>query len=135
MKTKILARVLGALITIPCMLCAEEAEILLTEVIAMETIEGENPLDNPDKERTVPTRLRDFRATIDGHFLRVIKQAEEIPLAQVSIVNASTGGLVSSMPIITGDHQINTSDLPNGVYYFVVRDANYRDMKKVIIQH
>lgn len=46
-----------------------------------------------------------------------------------------SGGLISSMPIIAGDNQINTSELPNGVYYFVVRDANYRDMKKVIIQH
>ena len=47
MKTKIFALVLGALLTIPCLLCAEEVEIQLMEVIQMSPMPGDDPLDGP----------------------------------------------------------------------------------------
>lgn len=71
MKTKILALVLGAILTIPCVLRAEEVEIQLTEVVGMSIIPGDGPLDGPDTEGTTPTRPAGFRAylfstTING---------------------------------------------------------------------
>jgi len=85
----------------------------------------------PTQKRTRKNLLNIFPNPANGVLNIDVKGISKGELFIYSI----SGGLVSSMPIITGDHQINTSDLPNGVYYFVVRDANYRDMKKVIIQH
>jgi len=53
MKTKILALVLGTLLTIPCVLRADEVEIQLMEVIEMGTIPGDDPLDDPEQSEEV----------------------------------------------------------------------------------
>ena len=94
MKTKILALVLGAILTIPCVLRAEEVEIQLMEVISMQPLPGDDPLDDPIQNPDVPTRPRSFRATINGTTLSILKQDEAIPSAQATVVNASTGGIV-----------------------------------------
>lgn len=94
MKTKLVIFVLGILLALPCALRAEEVEILLTEVVSMSTFPGEDPMDGPGRSGYEPACPTCFRATIDGHYLRIVKQAEEIPSAQVSVVNATNGGLV-----------------------------------------
>lgn len=94
MKKTLVALVLGALLAIPTMLCAEEMEIQLSAVVTMSPLPGDSPLDNPDLEGTNPTRPTDFRATINGHSLSISKQNFAIPSAQARVVNASTGGIV-----------------------------------------
>ena len=113
MKTKILALVLGVLLTMPCVLRAEEIEIQLMEVISMQPIGGDDPLDNPTQSGENPTRPRDFRATIDGNLLSITKQEESIPFAQATVVNATTGGIVLNQQFTTSlSEQIGTP----GVY-------------------
>ena len=94
MKNKFITLTLITLFAMPVFLCAEEMEIPLMEVVGMEVIEGDNPLDGPDRSGTDPTRPRDFRATINGNSLTVLKQEEAIPSAQAVVVNASTGSVV-----------------------------------------
>ena len=94
MKKSLLALVLGALLTIPCVLHAEEIEIQLEEVIQMTPLPGDNPLDDPEQSDPTPTRPRDFRATINGNTLSVSKENEDIPSAQAIVVNAATGSIV-----------------------------------------
>ena len=94
MKTKILALVLGALLTIPCVLRAEEVEIQLMEVVGMGTIGGADPLDGPSQSGHEPTRPNDFRALINGNQLSILKQTTTIPFAQATVVKASTGSMV-----------------------------------------
>ena len=101
MKTKILALVLGALFTIPCVLRAEEVEIQLMEVIQMETFPGDAPLDDAEHMGQTPPRPRDFRATIDGNQLSILKQEATIPSAQAVVVNAATGSVVVNEPFAT----------------------------------
>ena len=113
MKTKLCALILGILFTMPRVANADEVVILLQEVIGMTQLPGESPLDKPDKEPVEPTRPNDFRATIDGHFLRIIKQDSNIPSAQVSVVSASNGGLVLNQ-LMTDSMEETISN--NGVY-------------------
>ena len=94
MKKSLLPLVLGALLTIPCVLHAEEIEIQLEEVIQMTPLPGDNPLDDPEQSEPTPTRPRDFRATINGNTLSVSKENEDIPSAQAIVVNAATGSIV-----------------------------------------
>ena len=94
MKTKILALVLGALFTIPCVLRAEEVEIQLMEVVGMAVLPGDGPLDGPIQNPDVPTRPAGFRATINGNQLSILKQEAAIPSAQATVVKASTGSMV-----------------------------------------
>ena len=94
MKRTFIALVLGALLTIPCVLRAEEIEIQLMEVIQMTPLPGDDPLDGNDHMGDTPTRPTDFRATINGNTLSVSKENEDIPSAQATVVNASTGGIV-----------------------------------------
>lgn len=56
MKTKILALALGLLLTMPCVLHAEEVEIQLMEVVQMMPLPGDNPLDDPDRNPETPPR-------------------------------------------------------------------------------
>ena len=79
----------------------------------MEPLPGDDPLDGPDQSPSDPPRPNDFRATIDGHFLRVVKQNANIPSAQVSVVNASTGGLVLNQSMTTSIEETISN---NGVY-------------------
>ena len=94
MKIKILALVLGALLTIPCVLRAEEVEIQLTEVVGMSVLPGDDPLDGNDHMGSTPTRPNDFRALINGNQLSILKQTTTIPSAQATVVKASTGSMV-----------------------------------------
>lgn len=94
MKTKFFALILSVLLFVPCVLYAEEIEITLIEVIQMNPLPGDDPFDDPDQNPDVPVRPRDFRATINGNSLTILKQEEAIPSAQAVVVNAATGGVV-----------------------------------------
>lgn len=94
MKKCFLFVALSALLAMPCILRAEEVEIQLTEVIQMNPLPGDDPLDNSENPPINPTRPRDFRATINGNTLSVSKENEDIPSARATVVNASTGGIV-----------------------------------------
>ena len=60
MKTKIIALVLCAILTMPCMLRAEEVEIQLMELTQMGVPLGDDPLDGPAQDPTTPTRPTSF---------------------------------------------------------------------------
>ncbi|MBQ4395202.1 MAG: hypothetical protein II825_07915 [Paludibacteraceae bacterium] len=60
----------------------------------MNPLPGDDPFDDPDQNPDVPVRPRDFRATINGNSLTILKQEEAIPSAQAVVVNAATGGVV-----------------------------------------
>ena len=94
MKKLLIALVLGALLTIPSILHAEEVEIKLSVVLEMESIGGFNPLDDPEPVGETPPRPTSFRASINGNSLVIEKQDEAIPSAQATVVNASTGNVV-----------------------------------------
>lgn len=131
MKQKFFALVLGALLTIPCVLRAEEVEIQLMEVISMQPIGGDDPLDDPIQSPGVPIRPRDFRATIDGTTLTVNKQEASIPSAQAIVVNASTGSLVFNQPFTTSISQ----QIPNaGAYILRIQTANGALVGQFVVQ-
>ena len=54
MRKIFLVLALGVLLAMPCVLRAEEIEIVLTEVISMQPIPGDSPLDNPDQYPSQP---------------------------------------------------------------------------------
>ena len=131
MKTKLLALVLGALLTIPCVLRAEEVEIQLQEVIGINVLPGDNPLDDPIQSPPVPTRPTSFRATIDGSALSILKQDEAIPSAQATVVNASTGNIVVNQQFTTSlSEQISTS----GVYVLHIQTAGGALVGQFVVQ-
>lgn len=94
MKTKFITMVLGVLLTTPCVLRAEEVVIQLMEVIQMEIIGGDDPLDGPTQSPNVPTRPTSFHATINGNMLAISIEEPSIPSAEATVVNASTGSTV-----------------------------------------
>lgn len=98
MKKVLIALVLGALLTMPSILRAEEVEIMLSVVLEMESIGGMDPLDSPNRSDVEPPRPNGFRASINGNSLVIEKQDEAIPSAQATVVNASTGNVVLSQP-------------------------------------
>ena len=117
---KILLVALVALLTMPCVVNAEEVEITLTEVISLQPLPGDSPLDDPEKEGSTPTRPTSFRATIDGNYLSVTKQDEAIPSAQATVVNASTGGIVLNQQFTNSvSQQISNA----GVYVLHIETA------------
>lgn len=120
MKTKLFTLILTALFLMPCVLRAEEVVIQLMEVVAMSPIPGDDPLDDPFQSPNDPPRPTSFHATIDGHFLRVIKQDANIPSAQVAVVNASNGGLVLNQ-LMTDSMEETISN--NGVYVLRIATA------------
>ena len=131
MKTKILALVLGALLTIPCALRAEEVEIQLMEVIQMTPLPGVDPLDGNDHMGDTPTRPRDFRATINGNTLSIEKREESIPSAQATVVNVSTGGVVVNQQFTTTlSEQIATQ----GVYVLHIETAGGALVGQFVVQ-
>lgn len=91
MKHKFAIAVLSILFAVPCVLHAEEIEIQLMEVIQMNPLPGDDPLDNPSQMGDNPVRPRDFRATINGNALTITTQNTDIPSAQAVVVNAATG--------------------------------------------
>jgi len=121
MKVKIITLVLSILFAMPVFLCAEEMEIPLMEVVGMEVIEGDNPLDDPDQYPDTPPRPTDFRATINGNSLTILKQDEAIPSAQAVVVNASTGS------VVVNEQFTNSLSRPianAGVYVLRIATAN-----------
>ena len=113
MKNKFLVVVFATLFLMPCVLRAEEVEIQLMEVVSMTPLPGDDPLDGPEQSGNNPTRPNDFHATINGHFLSVVKEEPSIPFAQVSVVNASTGNIVLMQNITTS---LSENIANNGVY-------------------
>ena len=101
---------------IPCHACvlrAEEFEIQLMEVIGMQPLPGDDPLDGPSQSPDVPPRPTDFHATLNGNNLSIIKLEESIPSAQATVVNASTGSIVLNQQFTTSlSEQISNA----GVY-------------------
>ena len=131
MKRTFIALVLGALLTIPCALRAEEVEIQLMEVIQMNPLPGVDPLDGNDHMGDTPTRPRDFRATINGNTLSVSKENEAIPSAQATVVNASTGGVVVNQQFTTTlSEQISAQ----GVYALRIETAGGALVGQFIVQ-
>lgn len=131
MKRTILILTLTALIAMPCVLHAEEAEILLTEVIGMSVLPGDDPLDDPEQSVPTPPRPRSFRATIDGSTLSISKQDEAIPSAQAIVVNASTGSIVVNEQFTTTmSEQISTS----GTYVLRIETAGGALVGQFVVQ-
>jgi hypothetical protein len=120
MKTKLLALALSVLLAMPCVLRAEEVEIQLMEVIGMQPLPGDDPLDDPIQSPSAPPRPRSFRATINGTTLSILKQDEAIPSAQATVVNASTGGIVVNQQFTSAlQEQISNA----GVYVLHIQTA------------
>jgi hypothetical protein len=131
MRKKIFTLLLGALFVLPCMLHAEEVEIQLMEVISMQPIGGDDPLDGDDHMGTTPTRPRSFRATIDGNTLSIVKLESGIPSAQATVVNAATGGIVVNEQFTTSmSEQITTS----GIYVLHLETATGALVGQFIVQ-
>ncbi len=131
MKRTFIALVLGALLTIPCALRAEEVEIQLMEVIQMTPLPGVDPLDGNDHLEPTPTRPNDFRATINGNTLSIEKREEAIPSAQATVVNASTGGVVVNQQFTTTlSEQIATQ----GVYVLHIETAGGALVGQFVVQ-
>ena len=131
MKRTFIALVLGALLTIPCALRAEEVEIQLMEVIQMTPLPGVDPLDGNDHMGDTPTRPTNFRATINGNTLSIEKREETIPSAQATVVNASTGGVVVNQQFTTTlSEQISAQ----GVYALRIETAGGALVGQFIVQ-
>lgn len=120
MKRNFFVLVLCVLIAIPCAIRAEEVEIQLVEVISMQPLPGDNPLDGPDHMEPNPTNPTSFRATIDRNHLSITKQEAAIPFAQATVVNATTGGIVLNQQFTTSlSEQISNA----GVYVLHIETA------------
>ena len=131
MKRTFIALVLGALLTIPCALRAEDVELQLMEVIQMTPLPGVDPLDGNDHMGDTPTRPRDFRATINGNTLSIEKREEAIPSAQATVVNAATGGVVVHQQFTnTLSEQIATQ----GVYVLHIETADGALVGQFVVQ-
>ena len=131
MKRTFIALVLGALLTIPTMLQAEEVEIQLMEVITMSPLPGDGPLDNPEQSPNLPTRPTNFRATINGHALSINKLEQAIPFAQATVVNASTGSIVLNQQFT---ESINEQIANNGVYVLHIETAGGALVGQFVVQ-
>lgn len=131
MKRSIVALALGALLTMPCALRAEEVVIQLMEVIQMGTLPGDNPLDGPTQSDENPTRPRDFHATIDGNTLSITKEEPTIPSAQAVVVNASTGGIVLNQQFTNSlNEQISNA----GMYVLHIETAGGALVGQFVVQ-
>ena len=131
MKKCFLFVALSALLAMPCILRAEEVEIQLTEVIQMNPLPGDDPLDDPGQMGDNPTRPTDFRATINGNTLSIEKREAAIPSAQAIVVNATTGGIVVKQQFSTSLlEQISTS----GVYALRIETAGGALVGQFVVQ-
>lgn len=131
MKRKILILTLSALLVTPSVLRADEVVIQLMEIIQTSPIPGDNPLDGNDHMGDTPTRPTDFRATINGHFLRITKQDTNIPSAQVAVVNASNGGLVLNQLMTESMEETISND---GVYVLHIETEGGALVGQFIVQ-
>ena len=131
MMKKILSLALAMFLLVPCVLHAEEVEIQLMEVIQMEMIGGDEPLDGPTQSDENPTRPNSFRATMNGSTLSISKQDEAIPSAQAIVVNASTGSVVVNEQFTTTmSEQISTS----GTYVLRIETAGGALVGQFVVQ-
>ena len=132
MRNKFITFALGVLLIMPCVLHAEEIEIQLMEVIQMGVIPGgDDPLDGPTQSAPEPTRPRDFRATINGNQLSILKQEAAIPSAQATVVKASTGSMVLNQQFTSSLlEQIAT----HGVYVLHIQTAGGTLVGQFIVQ-
>lgn len=131
MKTKFTAFLLSILLAMPCVLRAEEVEILLSEVIGMSVLPGDNPLDDPIQSPPDPPRPAGFRATINGTNLSIQKLESSIPSAQAIVVNASTGSIVVNEQFTTTmSEQISTS----GTYVLRIETAGGALVGQFVVQ-
>lgn len=131
MKKNIFILTLAVLLLSPTILLAEEIEIQLTEVISMGIIPGNDPLDDPDQYPDTPPRPTDFRATINGNSLTILKQEEAIPSAQAVVVNAATGG------VVVNEQFTNSLSRPitnAGVYVLRIATANGELVGQFIVE-
>lgn len=131
MRKNLLALVLGALLTIPAMLHAEEVEIQLMEVVTMSPLPGDNPLDDSEPVGENPTRPNDFRATINGHALSINKLEQAIPSAQATVVNAATGGIVLNQQF---SESFNEQITNTGVYVLHIETAGGALVGQFVVQ-
>ena len=131
MKKNISILALAMLLFMPCVLHAEEIEIQLTEIISMGTLPGDSPLDDPIQSPPVPTRPNDFRATINGNSLTVLKQETAIPSAQAIVVNASTGA-----PVINEQftNSLSRQIANSGVYVLRIETAGGALVGQFVVQ-
>lgn len=131
MRTKLLVLAFGVLLLMPCVLCAEEIEIQLTEVIQMQPLPGDDPLDDPDQYPDDPTRPTDFRATINGNTLSILKRDDAIPSAQATVVNAATGNMVVNQQFTNSlSEQIGST----GVYVLHIQTAGGALVGQFVVQ-
>lgn len=129
---KISIWLLAVLLAMPCILHAEEIEIQLMEVIGVGVLPGgDGPLDNPTQSGEDPTRPTDFRATINGNSLTVLKQNANIPVAQATVVNAATGSIVLNQQFTTS---INEQIANTGVYVLHIETAGGALVGQFIVQ-
>ena len=79
MTNKILALVLGALFTIPCVLRADEVEIPLMEVVQIETFPGDAPLDDAEHigQTSIPQETSVYIYNIQGQHLMNVNYSKE----------------------------------------------------------
>ena len=131
MKKTFIALVLGALLTIPCVLRAEEVEIQLFEVVQMTPLPGDDPLDGGDHMGTVPTRPTDFRATINGNGFTINKLNGAIQSAQATVVNAATGNIVVNQQFT---YSLSSQITASGVYVLHIQTAGGALTGQFIVQ-
>lgn len=131
MKNKFITLTLIAFFTMPVFLCAEVIEIPLMEIAQIGFVEGDSPLDGPEQSPDVPTRPTDFRATINGNSLTILKQEEAIPSAQAVVVNAATGS------VVVNEQFTNSLSRPitnAGVYVLRIATANGELVGQFIVE-
>ena len=131
MRKFLLTSALMLLTSIPCALRAEEMEIQLMEVVSLETLPGNNPLDGNGNMGDVPTRPTDFRATINGNQLSIVKQEVAIPSAQAVVVNASTGSMVLNRQFT---HSLSEQITTAGIYALRISTATGDLVGQFIVQ-
>ena len=131
MKRKIIILALSALIAMPSVLRAEEIEITLVEVLQMNPLPGDDPLDDPEQTQSDPPRPNDFRASINGNTISINKRNDAIPSAQATVVNASTGSIVLKQQFTNSiQQQISTS----GVYVLHIQTAGGALVGQFVVQ-
>ena len=131
MRTKLFALALGVLFAMPFALRAEEVEIPLMEVITMQPLPGDNPLDDPEHMGSTPTRPNSFRATINVNNLSITKLESTIPSAQATVVNASTGGIVLNQQFTNSlSQQISNA----GVYVLHIQTTSGALVGQFVVQ-
>ena len=131
MKHNILSYALCLLLTMPCLMHAEEIEIQLMEVIQMGMIGGDHPLGDPSQQGNTPTRPTDFRATINGNALAITKQNSAIPSAQALVVKVANGSIVTNSSFTTS----LSDQMPSaGVYSLRIQTAGGDLVGQFIVQ-